>query len=216
LASASFGSFQIRADGEDSAVDAGLRFAVKVRPVVERLKHEPPGDAADHFASLFAGGVETEVLQDDESVEGNQQASVLLRPTPVASRRLEGEKLGSEAFGCDARPLGCNRVGGFTGEVLHDLPTDGRVGIEEPFEMRGPECVIVYAHSYVIASGVSVFTRALNRVRFGSYLCVAEVGAKCLPGGLSAPGRRPTGRLALGLNADPVVHADRMRCLQPR
>jgi hypothetical protein len=45
----------------------------------------------------------------------------------VSSRRLEGEKLGPPpAFGCDARPLGCNRVGGFTGEVPHDLPTDGR------------------------------------------------------------------------------------------
>ena len=131
---------------EDSAVDAGLRFAVKERPVVERLKHEPLVDAVDHFASLLAGGVETEVLQDDESVEGNQQASVLLRqiaPAPVAGRRLEGEKLGSPAFGCDARPLGCNRVGGFTGEVPHDLPTDGRVRIEEPFEVRGPGCVIV-------------------------------------------------------------------------
>ena len=116
---------------------------MKERPVVERLKHEPLVDAVDHFASLLAGGVETEVLQDDESVEGNKQASVLLRPAPVASRRLEGEKLGSPAFGCDARPLGCNRVGGFTGEVPHDLPTDGRVRIEEPFEVRGPGRVIV-------------------------------------------------------------------------
>ena len=29
-------------------------------------------DAVDHFASLLAGGVETEVLQDDEGVEGNK------------------------------------------------------------------------------------------------------------------------------------------------
>ncbi len=71
--------FEIRADAEDSAVDAGLRFAVKVRPVVEPLKHEPLVDAVDHFASLLAGGVETEVHQDDETVEGNEQASVLFR-----------------------------------------------------------------------------------------------------------------------------------------
>jgi hypothetical protein len=45
---------------------------VKERPVVERLKHEPLVDAVDHFAGLLAGGVETEVLQDDESVEGNK------------------------------------------------------------------------------------------------------------------------------------------------
>src|ERR1700686_5412240 len=128
--------FEIRANGEDSAVNAGLRFAVKEGPVVEPLEHEPLVDAVDHFASLLAGGVETEVHQDDETVEGNKQASVLLRqiasppagaPAPVASRRLEGEKLGSPAFGCDPRPLGRNRFTGFTGEVPHDLPTDGRV-----------------------------------------------------------------------------------------
>src|SRR5207249_11670477 len=95
---------EIRTDAEDSAVDAGLRFAVKVRPVVKPLKHEPLVDAVDHFASLLAGGVETEVLQDDETVEGNK---VPLRPAPAAGRRLQGEKCGSPAFGCDARPLGC-------------------------------------------------------------------------------------------------------------
>ena len=155
--------FEIRADAEDSAVDAGLRFAVKERPVVEPLKYQPLVDAVDHFASLLAGGVETEVLQDDESVEGNKQASVLLRqivsppagaPAPVARRRLEGEKLGSPAFGCDARPLGRNRAGGFIGKVPHRLPTDGRVGIEEPFEVRGPGRIIVQVHWSIIASRV--------------------------------------------------------------
>ena len=37
----------------------------------------------------------------------NQQASLLVRPAPIASRKLEGEKLGSPAFGCHARSLGC-------------------------------------------------------------------------------------------------------------
>src|SRR5437773_5244745 len=74
--------FEIRAEAEDSAIDTGLRFAVKVRSMVELLKHEPLVNAVDHFASLLAGGVETKVLQDDQSVEGNKQASVLLRPAP--------------------------------------------------------------------------------------------------------------------------------------
>src|SRR6266567_1893803 len=143
---------EIRTKAEDSAVDAGLRFAVKERPVVQPLKHEPLVDAVDHFASFLAGGVETEVHQDNETVEGNKQASVLLRqivsppagaPAPVASKRLAGEKLRSPAVACDARPLGCNRVGWFTGEVPHDLPTDRRVRTEEPFEVRGAGCVIV-------------------------------------------------------------------------
>src|SRR5437660_5859675 len=66
--------FEIRADAEDSAVDAGLRFAVKERPVVERLKNQSLVDAVDHLASLLTSRVETEVLQDDESVESNKQA----------------------------------------------------------------------------------------------------------------------------------------------
>ena len=80
--------FEIRAQAEDSAINAGLRFAVKEGPVVERLKHEALVDAVDHFASLLAGGVETKVLQHDQSVEGHKQASVLLRPAPVANRSL--------------------------------------------------------------------------------------------------------------------------------
>src|SRR5690242_3331655 len=144
--------FEIRADAEDSAVDARFRFAVKERAVVEALKYEPLMDAIDHFASLLAGGVETKVHQDGERVETNQQGLVLLRqilsppagtPAPAAGSGLAGEKLGSPAFGCDARPFGCNRVGRLISEVPHDLPADSRVGIEEPFEMRGPGCVIV-------------------------------------------------------------------------
>src|SRR5208283_5305448 len=80
------GFLEIRTKAEDSAVDAGLGFALKVRPIVEPLKHEPLVDAVDHFASLLAGGVETEVLQGDETVEGNKVP--LPRVAPVASRRL--------------------------------------------------------------------------------------------------------------------------------
>src|SRR5262249_28698041 len=59
--------FEIGADAEDSAVDAGLRFAFKERPVLEPAEHEPLVDTADHSTSLLAYGVETEVLQDGES-----------------------------------------------------------------------------------------------------------------------------------------------------
>ena len=59
--------FEVRADAEDSAVDAGLGFAVKVGSVVEPLV-----DPIDHFASLLAGRVETEVLQDDQRVKRNK------------------------------------------------------------------------------------------------------------------------------------------------
>src|SRR5215831_6655389 len=93
---------------ENSAVDTGLGFAAKERPVVERLKHDPLVDALDHFACLFAGGVEAEIHQDDKTVERSEQASVFIRSGPVTGAGLASEKLGSPAFGCDARSLGCN------------------------------------------------------------------------------------------------------------
>jgi hypothetical protein len=55
----------------------------------------------------------------------------------VTGRRLAGEKLRSPTLGCNARPLGSNFIGGRIGEVPHDLPADRRIGIEEPFELRG-------------------------------------------------------------------------------
>src|SRR5580704_1680188 len=103
----------------------------KVRPVVEPSKHQQLVDAVDHFVSLFAGGVETEVHQNGETVEGNKQGSVLLRIVsppagplaPVASRRLAGENLGSQPS-VATRDRSGNRVRGFTGEVPHDPPRD--------------------------------------------------------------------------------------------
>ena len=125
---------------------------MQVRPVVEPPKHEPLVDAVDHFASLFARGIQTEVHQDSEAVEGNKQLSIVLRQflspparaaAPVATRRLAGEQLRAPALGRDARPLGRNHIGGFIGEVPHDLPTDRRIRIEEPFNVRGSRRVIL-------------------------------------------------------------------------
>jgi hypothetical protein len=54
--------FEIRANRKNPAVDAGLHFTVKERLIIVPLKHKPLLDTVDHFASLLAGGVETEVL----------------------------------------------------------------------------------------------------------------------------------------------------------
>jgi hypothetical protein len=51
---------------------------------------------------------------------------------------LAREKLSSPVFSCDARPFGCNRVGNFTSKVSDDLPMDGRIRIEQPFELGLP------------------------------------------------------------------------------
>jgi hypothetical protein len=76
--------------------------------------------------------------------------------TPVAVQTLKGEQPGAPPFGCDARSLGCNRLGGFTGKVAHDLPTDGWVGIKKPLEFRGQRRIIVQPHWSIIATGVYV------------------------------------------------------------
>jgi hypothetical protein len=55
---------EIRADSEDSAVDAGFRFAMKERPIANRLEYELLVDTLDHFAGLLAGRVEAELHQD--------------------------------------------------------------------------------------------------------------------------------------------------------
>jgi hypothetical protein len=48
----------------------------------------------------------------------------------------------------------CNRFGICVGEVAHDLPANrwiGIDGIEEPFDVGDPGCVIVWWHLIVIA-----------------------------------------------------------------
>src|SRR5580692_126751 len=95
---------EIGTDAEDSAVDAGLGFAVKERAVVERLEDEALVDAVDHAASLPAGGVEAEIFQESETVEGDEVP--LGAAAPVAGGGLGGEKLGDPALGGDARALG--------------------------------------------------------------------------------------------------------------
>src|SRR2546426_6528132 len=116
---------------------------MKKRPIVVPLVHEPLVDAVNHYPSLLARRFETEIFQDGKRVEGNE---VPLLPFPAASRRLDSEKLGSPAFSCDARSLGCNRLRRVTGEVPHDLPTDRRVRIEKPFEIRRSRCIILQTH----------------------------------------------------------------------
>jgi hypothetical protein len=139
---------EIRTKAENSAVDAGLGFAMKVRTFVEAFKDEVLSNAADHFASLFAGRIQTEVLQDDETEEGNK---IPLPDASAARRSLLGEKFGAPAFSGDARAFGLDHRGGFTTEVPDHLPTDGRVRIEEPSNLRGSRCDIVSAHQSVIA-----------------------------------------------------------------
>ena len=104
LARASFGFLKYEPMPKNSAVDTRLGFAVKIRPVVQPLEDEPLVDPVDHFAGLPAGGVETEVHQDGETVEGNKQVPVVLRqigspptrgPAPVAGSSLAGEEVWS-------------------------------------------------------------------------------------------------------------------------
>jgi hypothetical protein len=135
------GLLEIGADAEDAAVDAGLGFAMEIWAIVEPLEDEMFVDAGDHAASLFAGGVEAEVFQGGEAVEGDEKVAMgfgHFRPprsgaaTPVALWRLAREEFGPPAFGGDTAALSGDDGGRGIGEVLKDLPADGGVGVEEP------------------------------------------------------------------------------------
>src|SRR5262249_41661956 len=138
------GFLEICAEPENSAIDARLRFAVEKLPVAVLLKNQMPVDPIDHLASLLAGWIEAEVLQDNEHIERDQQAQVVPRPHAIPG--LQGEKLSAPAFARDARPFGCNRIRGGTRAVTHDLPADGGVGIEQPLEMRWSRRVVGEVH----------------------------------------------------------------------
>src|SRR5271169_3086506 len=97
---------EISTEAENSAVDARLGFAIKVRTVVEALKDEVPVDAVDHSASLLTGRIQSEVLQDHETVESYK---VPLPAAPNARRSLTREKLGAPAFAGDAGAFGRDR-----------------------------------------------------------------------------------------------------------
>ena len=122
---------------------------MEIRTVVERLEHQPLTDAVDHSARLFTPRIETKVLQNDKTVEGNQ---VPFRPaSPMSARTLTRETLSSPAFCCHARTLGGNCLRRVTVDVPHNLPPNAGVRIEEPFNLRGVAQVRVSAHCSLIA-----------------------------------------------------------------
>src|SRR4051794_19317021 len=55
---------------------------------------------------------------------------------PRAVLVLKGEKPGAPAFAGDAGAFGGDGIRMLVEQVLHDLPADGRVGIEEPVDHR--------------------------------------------------------------------------------
>ena len=55
-------------------------------------------------------------------------------PPHRPSGRLEREQPGAPALGRDPRPLGGDDVGGLVRQVAHDLPADGRIGVEQPID----------------------------------------------------------------------------------
>ena len=72
MASASFGSLKYEPIPRILPLMHGSVSPCRKGRLLSHLKHEPLVNAVDHFASLLAGGVETEVLQDDETVKGRR------------------------------------------------------------------------------------------------------------------------------------------------
>jgi hypothetical protein len=71
----------------------------------------------------------------------------------------------SPAFGGDARVLGrC------VGEVAPDLPANRWIGIEEPYDVGDPGCVIVWWHFHCYSKGYVIFIqRAMVSARKESH-----------------------------------------------
>jgi hypothetical protein len=88
----------------------------------------------------------------------------LALPTPRSIPMDCARVLSSPAFSCDARPFGCNRVGNFPGEVSHHLPTDGRIRIEQSFEVGLPGLRNLGIAFACYSKWVYVFSRVLNSV----------------------------------------------------
>src|SRR5262249_18481569 len=93
-----------------------------------------PADPLDGRPAFFAVGVETEPAEELQDVE---RVRVVLRERvarPEAARRLEREQPSASALGRDARPLGRDGPGRVVGDLPHDLPADGGIGIEQPID----------------------------------------------------------------------------------
>ena len=102
---------------------------VAIVPLMHRHEVEPE-DALTHTTMRHGADIELTPVPPSAT-------AVFFGAAPMARGRLTLEKLRGPALRGDARAFGGDGGGHGAGEVAHDLPTDGGVGIEEPFNFRG-------------------------------------------------------------------------------
>ena len=132
---------EIRTRRDDVPVDARLDLAIEEAVVLPRWI--PPGavtpghvraDEADGALGLLARGIQPQSPQELEDVE---RVGPILRegvagPEPI--RSLERQQPGAPALGGDARPLGGDDRRRLVREVLHHLPADRGIRVEQPID----------------------------------------------------------------------------------
>ncbi|HSB59321.1 MAG TPA: hypothetical protein VLD66_06925 [Methyloceanibacter sp.] len=122
---------EIGACTENSAIDTCLGLAVEEWPAVKLPPGDPVLHEADRSADSLAGRIRAKSLQQCERIGGGHPA-VILVVAPITVWCLKGEEPRAPAFKSNARPLGRDDLVWLVGEVAHGLPTDRRIGIEQP------------------------------------------------------------------------------------
>jgi hypothetical protein len=79
--------------------------------------------------------IQSQVSQQQQGVRGGDPSRVGVGvTTPVTIGCLKIEEPGTPALGGNQRPLTGNDLGGLVHKVAHGLPTDRRIGIDQPLD----------------------------------------------------------------------------------
>src|SRR5262249_32383978 len=126
---------EVGAEPYDASVDAGLDLALEERRVAElRTKRDLVSNEANGFPRRPARRIEPEIAEQHQCGHAGPPVRRIDSVAPVAVRALAGEELGAPTLRRHARTFRGHDFLGFMGEVLHDLPADRRIRIEQPFD----------------------------------------------------------------------------------
>src|SRR5262249_18732660 len=128
---------EIRADYAHLSIDTSLQFAGEERIFITLLRTAtlPSHAVADesHCATCFvARGIETHLAKQHQCVHCGVPSAVPRCAAPLPIGFLEGEQLCAEALSGNSRAFGCDLLRRRIGQVLHHLPADRRVRIQQP------------------------------------------------------------------------------------
>ena len=124
---------EVGADRDGLPVDARLDLAVEVGEVVVLPLHVG-ADQRKGSPHRFLGRVDPEGAQQLEAGRRRRPFGRVRTAGPGAIGALGSEHGGPPALAGDLGALGRDLLGGRIGQVAHDLPADGRIGVEQPID----------------------------------------------------------------------------------